>query len=72
MKKYKDINEYMEDMENITDVKYLVDNIGQFNDWKGLVVLYFTRKQIRKIEKLTNIQCKDISIRELHNLLKTI
>lgn len=72
MKKYKDINEYMKDMESIKDVKYLVDNIGQFNDWKGFADLYFTKKQIRQIKKITGIECKGISIKELYDSLKTI
>lgn len=36
-------------------MKDLLENIGNFNGWKGNICLYFTKKEVRELKKLYGI-----------------
>jgi len=36
----------------LEDMKDLVKNMGEFNNWKGGIGLYFTQKTLRPLKKL--------------------
>lgn len=37
-------------MRNIGTIKELLENIGNFNGWKGNICLYFTKKEVRELK----------------------
>lgn len=52
------------------DYKELIKNYGNFNNWRGFIGLYFTKKQLREIAKLIGVKFSDIeamTIKEVYN-----
>lgn len=52
-------------------MKELIENEGKFNDWKGCIGLYFTKKQLRQIAKEIKVPYREIEclkIKEVYNL----
>lgn len=52
-------------------MKELVEKLGEFNNWKGCIGLYFTKKQLRQIAKEINVRFKGIeymTIKEVYEL----
>ena len=52
-------------------MKELVEKLGEFNNWKGCIGLFFTKKQLRQIAKEINVRFKGIeymTIKEVYEL----
>lgn len=54
------------------DYKETIKNYGNFNNWRGFIGLYFTKKQLREIAKLIGVKFSDIeamTIKEVYNAI---
>lgn len=60
----------MDNIQSVNDLRDLITNIGISNNWKGYAGLYFTQKQMRQIKKITGVNCQDMTIKELKNILE--
>lgn len=50
-----------------------IENAGTFNNWKGYIGLYFTKKELRQIAKETGVKSKDIEdykLIEIYQIMK--
>lgn len=56
--------------KNITQVTELLKDFGKFNNWKGVVDLYFTQKQLREMSKLLGISLKGMFMSDIKKMLK--
>lgn len=51
-------------------MKQRIENVGAFNNWKGYISLYFTKKELRQIAKETGVKSKDIEDYKLIEIYK--
>lgn len=49
-------------------MKEKVKDFGDFNNWKGFVGLYFTKKELRQIAKEIGVEAKDIESYKLSDV----
>jgi len=47
-------------MHKDMDIKAKIMDFGAFNNWKGFIGLYFTKKELREIAKLCGLKAKDV------------
>lgn len=55
------------------EFKARIFDLGSFNNWKGFIGLYFTKKELRVIAKLCGIPAKEVEnyrINEIYEIIK--